>query len=527
MMLDRFYPVVDHADWVARLAPIGAKFVQLRIKDRPEDDIRRQVREAKAAAAAYGAQLILNDYWRIALEEGCDWVHLGQGDLDGADLAALRGAGIKFGISTHDDAELERALAAEPDYVALGPIYETYLKEMLWPPQGLDRIGIWKRKLGPIPLVAIGGLTPDRLPGVFLAGANSAAVSTDIIRNADPEWRTRQWIEATRAAGRSMVDRYSRQTMLPEVGPERQALVAKATVLVVGVGGLGAPVLQYLAGAGVGRLIIVDRDRIEEHNLHRQPLFRMADIGCAKVDAARDALLALNPFITVDARCERLVPNNAASLVAAADIVVDAADSFAVTYILNDACKAADKPLVSASVIGLKGYVGTFCGGSPSYRAVFPDMPQQAQNCATAGVLGTAVAVMGSLQAHAVLSLILGLQSSLEGRVVSVDFQTLAIRAFSFHGAVEDPEALLPFISPSDVTNEDIVIDLRGLDEAPASPFPRALRMSVDDVGRGEWRPPDEAQRVVLCCRSGIRAARAATMLRTRGHRELALVALG
>jgi thiamine-phosphate pyrophosphorylase len=196
MRLPRVYVIVDSAAWVARLLPLGVRLLQLRIKQQPPDMVRAEVRAALALCAAAGAQLIVNDYWQIALDEGCDFVHLGQGDLASADLAALRRAGVRLGISTHDDGELERALAAAPDYVALGPIYPTLLKVMPWRPQGLTRIGEWKRRIGALPLVAIGGLTLERLVGVFAAGADVAAVITDIVRHEQPESRARAWLAA-------------------------------------------------------------------------------------------------------------------------------------------------------------------------------------------------------------------------------------------------------------------------------------------------------------------------------------------
>ena len=194
MRLARIYPIVPDAAYVARLLPLGVRLIQLRMKDRAENELRREVRAARTHCAAYGAQLIVNDYWQLALEEGCDWVHLGQGDLAAADLEALRRAGVRLGVSTHDEAELERALAAAPEYVALGPIYPTLLKQMPWAPQGLERLTLWKRRIGSTPLVAIGGLTAERLGVVFDAGADSAAVVTDIVRHADPERRTREWL---------------------------------------------------------------------------------------------------------------------------------------------------------------------------------------------------------------------------------------------------------------------------------------------------------------------------------------------
>jgi thiamine-phosphate pyrophosphorylase len=195
MNLTPFYPIVDSAAWVERLTALGARLIQLRIKDQPSDRVRQEIRAAKRTCGRAGTQLIVNDHWQIALDESCDFVHLGQGDLDTADIRALRKAHVRIGISTHDPAELERALALQPDYVALGPIYPTVLKQMPWAPQGLERIGEWKRRIGNLPLVAVGGLTVERVPGVFAAGADSAAVVTDIVRNADPDRRTREWIE--------------------------------------------------------------------------------------------------------------------------------------------------------------------------------------------------------------------------------------------------------------------------------------------------------------------------------------------
>jgi thiamine-phosphate pyrophosphorylase len=199
MSLPRVYPIVDSAAWVRRLTALGVRLVQLRIKDQPPTALLGQIRDAHSCCAAAGAQLIVNDHWRLALEAGCDFVHLGQGDLDGADLPALRRAGVRVGISTHDDHELERALTLEPDYVALGPIYPTLLKVMPWAPQGLARVGEWKRRVGAVPLVAIGGLTLERLAGVLAAGADVAAVVTDIVRAANPDTRVRQWLAAAQA----------------------------------------------------------------------------------------------------------------------------------------------------------------------------------------------------------------------------------------------------------------------------------------------------------------------------------------
>ena len=323
-----------------------------------------------------------------------------------------------------------------------------------------------------------------------------------------------------------MSDRYARQCILPEVGAAGQARLGAATVVVVGAGGLGCAVMQYLTAAGVGRLMIVDHDRVEESNLHRQPLYRMTDLGRPKVQAARAALVEANPEVRIDTLEERLTAANAARLVEMADVVIDAADSFAVTYVLSDGCRRANTPLVSASVLGLSGYVGAFCGSAPSYRAVFPEMPRAAGSCAEAGVLGTAVGVMGTLQAHLALAVLLKWQPAALGRLISADFRTLHLGGFSFAGAREPGGTALAFIAPAEVSVADIVIDLRSLAEVPVSPFPSAVRIGVEVLERAEMTFPAEP-RIVLCCRTGVRAWRAARALQSQGHANVALIAMG
>jgi molybdopterin/thiamine biosynthesis adenylyltransferase len=319
--------------------------------------------------------------------------------------------------------------------------------------------------------------------------------------------------------------RYARQVTLAEVGVAGQRRISGASVLVVGAGGLGCAVLPYLCAAGVGQLVVVDHDRVEESNLHRQPLYRICDIGQYKAEVARAALSALNPRVEAQPVCERLTPANAPRLVDAADIVVDAADSFAVTYILNDECMRAGKPLVSASVIGFSGYVGAFCARAPSYRAVFPELPMQAASCATAGVLGTAVGVIGTLQAQFVLSLLLDLAPPVAGRMVTADLRTLRFSEFSFMSAQEDKRGFR-FISRDDVSAEDVTVELRSAQEAPVPAFGSSERVGVDEIERVREKVSANT-RVVLCCRTGLRAWRAAARLRAAGHDNVALFAAG
>ncbi len=197
MIFDPFYPILDSSKWLETLLPLGIRVVQIRIKDKSETEIEKEIQRARDLCANYQCQLIVNDYWKIALDLGCNYVHLGQEDLDCADLTTLKNANIRFGISTHSEAELERALSLNPDYIALGPVYPTILKKMPWQPQGLDRVTQWKKRIGDLPLIGIGGMNLDRAPGVFLAGADAVAMVTDITLNSSPPDQVKKWIELT------------------------------------------------------------------------------------------------------------------------------------------------------------------------------------------------------------------------------------------------------------------------------------------------------------------------------------------
>lgn len=191
---DRFYPVVDSIRTLMDLVALGVGTIQLRVKDLGEAQAAALVREAVESVEGLSVRLVINDYWRAAIAGGARHLHLGQEDLATADVAAIRAAGLTLGISTHDEVELESALAHRPDYIALGPIYPTTSKTTRFDPQGLDRIGIWKKRIGAIPLVAIGGITLERAPAVYAAGADSIAVVSDIANADDPDTRVREWL---------------------------------------------------------------------------------------------------------------------------------------------------------------------------------------------------------------------------------------------------------------------------------------------------------------------------------------------
>lgn len=321
------------------------------------------------------------------------------------------------------------------------------------------------------------------------------------------------------------MSRYARQTCLPEVGPEGQRAISAAHVLVVGAGGLAAPALQYLVGAGVGHLSVIDADRVSETNLHRQTLFREPDIGVPKVEAAASTLRRLNSDCTIEPIHAALDPANVAELVARSSLVLDCADSFAVSYTLSDACLAARVPLISASVLGFGGYVGGFCHTAPSLRAVFPDLPERAQSCATAGVMGPVVGLIGAAQAQMALAQLIGRTPSPLGQMMQFDMGGYRSASFRFDGTPE-PEADLAFIAPCDLAPDDFVVELRDTDEAPDAITKSARRSSVSDF-TAERAEPRTGQRAVFACRSGLRAWRAATHLRSYWAGPISLIATG
>src|ERR1700687_1000587 len=192
---DRFYPVVDSVAWVARLTKLGVGTIQLRAKELDDSQALQIVSDALEVTKGTNTRLVVNDYWRAAIVAGAKHLHLGQEDLADADLKAIRDAGLTLGISTHDDAELETALRAEPDYIALGPIFPTTLKSMRFKPQGIPKITEWKKRIGDIPLVAIGGIKLEQADEIFAAGADSIAVVSDVTQNADPDARVRAWLQ--------------------------------------------------------------------------------------------------------------------------------------------------------------------------------------------------------------------------------------------------------------------------------------------------------------------------------------------
>jgi molybdopterin/thiamine biosynthesis adenylyltransferase len=314
------------------------------------------------------------------------------------------------------------------------------------------------------------------------------------------------------------MSRYARQMMLPEVGAAGQARLSTARVLVVGAGGLAAPVLPLLAGAGIGHITLIDGDVVSLSNLHRQTLFQETDCGRPKAEVAAQRCSALNSEIEIVAVAHALTPANAPLVLADVDLVLDCADSYAVSYLLSDLCHAQKTPLISASVLGSGGYVGGFCGGAPSLRAVFPDAPDNGASCETAGVYGPVVGMIGALQAQMALGIFLEHVPSPLGQMVQLDCRSYRSTTFRFDHAPE-PEVRFPFVAIEELQADDHIIELRA--DAPLL-HPKARRSDPEMLLQ---TMPNPQKRLVLCCATGLRAWRTAERIHPIWPGEIVLVA--
>lgn len=330
-----------------------------------------------------------------------------------------------------------------------------------------------------------------------------------------------------------MTDRYSRQIMVPKIGPAGQHRIKHAKVLIVGAGGLGCTVASHLAGAGVGQLSIIDHDCVSESNLHRQILFREADIGCSKAGVAAREIKRINSLCNVSAYDQRLSKENVDNLIADIDVVVDAADNFATSYLLSDACLAAGLALICASVNQTFGYVGQFCAGAPSLRAVFPRLAKEQLSCDTVGVTGPSVGVIASLQSQEVLKALVADKAQLKGQLLYLDLWNYSQHTIDFSDNTEPADSVVKLVGPTEVSQDNIVIDVRSVEEVASAPLSfthlsiaQVVHLPLAEIASSQDRFGNDAK-LVCACKSGQRALSAAQQLLDLGYADVSALIPG
>jgi molybdopterin/thiamine biosynthesis adenylyltransferase/rhodanese-related sulfurtransferase len=344
-------------------------------------------------------------------------------------------------------------------------------------------------------------------------------------------------------AGRRDLRRYSRHLLIPEVGLAGQERLAAARVLVIGAGGLGSPVLAYLAAAGVGRILIVDDDEVDVTNLQRQILYDTADVGAPKAHRAAERLRGLNPQIAIDALATRFDAKNARELVRLADVVVDGSDTFSTRYLVNDACVLEGKPDVHGSIFRFDGQVSVFgAPGGPCYRCLYPEAPPEhlVPSCSEGGVLGVLAGMVGSFQANEAIKLVLGIGTPLIGRLLLIDALDARVREVRI---ARDPACPLcgdartigdvgtvpeRAVAPSTVPDLDLagldealeagaqLLDVREAHERALGDVPGALAIPATLL-EARMHELDTAKTYVVACRVGTKSRWAAERLKEAG----------
>jgi adenylyltransferase/sulfurtransferase len=351
--------------------------------------------------------------------------------------------------------------------------------------------------------------------------------------------------ERTASALTRGLRRYSRHLLIPEVGLQGQQRLAAARVLCVGAGGLGSPVLQYLAAAGVGRIGVVDDDAVDESNLQRQTIFATSDIGRSKAQVAAQRVVEINPLVSADPIAVRFGEGNARDLVRLYDVVVDCTDRFETRYLINDACSLENKPDVYASIFRFDGQVSVFARNrGPCYRCVFPQPPPAGSvpTCAEGGVLGVLAGIVGTLQANEALKLILGIGEPLIGRLLLIDALGTRMREVEIdrdpecplcgaHASITQARLMQPELQPLDVDEIDAaaleealteatLLDLREPHEAILGVPGGAVHIPASELP-ARMHELDSAKRYVVACRVGQKSLWGARLLRDAGFRRI------
>lgn len=352
------------------------------------------------------------------------------------------------------------------------------------------------------------------------------------------------------------IARYSRHLLLAEIGMAGQEKLKNARVLVIGAGGLGCPVLLYLAAAGVGRIGIVDDDVVDETNLQRQILFDVADMGKSKAEMAKAKLQKQNPLIAFDTFNTKLTVENALRVFHEYNIVVDGTDNFATRYLVNDACCLLNKILVSGSLFRFQGQLSVFnfpVGKGPTYRCLFPSPPsaEQSPNCTATGVIGTLPGIIGTMMANEVIKIITGAGDVLSGKLLVADMLTLNFQTLEFGRNAEAVKAMpanedafgnmnyeffcnrrtegntIKEISANELldlitANEEIrILDVREPDEQPTVPEFNDLKIPLGNLENEVDRIP-HSKKVIVVCKSGLRSRRAIEILQNKyGYKNL------
>ncbi len=347
-------------------------------------------------------------------------------------------------------------------------------------------------------------------------------------------------------------NRYNRQIILPEIGESGQQKLNASKVLVIGAGGLGCPVLQYLAAAGIGTIGIIDFDLVDTSNLHRQILYGDSVVGKNKALAAKSRLEDLNPIININAYPEKLTTENAISLFSQYDIIVDGSDNFSTRYLVNDACVITGKPLVYGAIFKYEGQVSVFnYKNGPTYRCLFPEPPKSGSvpSCAEIGVLGVLPGVIGSMQANEVLKIVLNLDHVLNGKLLMYDCLTTQSSTFSIPRVASEISKVLTLaqdfetvdynlfcgiqkikeISPEtafQVVNEAQFIDVREVHEQPKINSLKPVCISLDDLQK-QINNLDKEKETIVFCQSGIRSKKAVEILQNHGFNNVSHIKKG
>ena len=321
-----------------------------------------------------------------------------------------------------------------------------------------------------------------------------------------------------------MYERYIRQTILPEVSNKGQISLDKTKILVAGAGGLASSALQFLVGAGCGNITIFDSDTISESNLHRQTIYNEKHIGLSKVKTVKSILYNLNSNSNITAIEKNINAANAYDIIIDHDLILDCGDNFSLSYTLSDICYLLKKPLFSASAVRFEGYVGGFCGGHPSLRAVFPDLPDEIENCNTAGIFGPVVGTLGSMQAQMAINHILDIKPRPLGQIVSINLKNFYFSSFRFDNALEPKKSNFKFIDLTQILDNDLVIELRDSKEMPTLISKNTKRIELSQLHE-KISTFDNNKHLIFVCKSGVRSWKAAKSIEHIWNNKISLIA--